>query len=194
MTLSRCWHTRCELLFTCCCCYHPRCGCGAHSPVGKWRARQCSGWGFRSFVRLCVGQCNPSILRRYEAGSFEYTRKALIDIHAELLQQLTALGGNVALEKLIKYVVVGRSCWLVGWCMGAYIIVAPCVTPRQIRHNTSRRLICIWIRVHACVLLLLSGVSRSYMHKKIVDDEEQRGDVPSPLVGLNLVLGGTDAV
>lgn len=71
----------------------------------------------------------------YEMGSFDYTRRALLEIHAELMDQLAALGGNKALKALI-----------------------------------------------------------TLMHRKIVDDEEQRGDVPSPLVGLNIALGGNDDV
>jgi len=71
----------------------------------------------------------------YEAGSFDFTRRALLKIHATLLEELKTLGGNKAVEKLI-----------------------------------------------------------AFMHKKIVDDEEQSGDVPSPLVGLNLVLGARNDI
>jgi geranylgeranyl diphosphate synthase type 3 len=77
-----------------------------------------------------VGLKKFAVKLMYETGSFDYTRRALIEIHRELLVQLEALGGNKALEKLIEL-----------------------------------------------------------MHKRIVDDEEQHGDVPSPLVGLNIVLG-----
>lgn len=76
---------------------------------------------------------NLKILIRFEAGSFDYTRKALLKIHKELLQQLESLGGNKPLQKLIEI-----------------------------------------------------------MHKKIVDDEfhdrSHTGLVPSPLVGLDLVM------
>jgi geranylgeranyl diphosphate synthase type 3 len=72
----------------------------------------------------------------YEAGSFDYTRKVLIQVHADLLQQLEALGGNRPLRKLIDL-----------------------------------------------------------MHVKILEDErENEGDVPSPLVGLNLILGERDDI
>jgi geranylgeranyl diphosphate synthase type 3 len=94
-------------------------------------AKECADVPHGRVLRCARGACAimPATCR-YEAGSFDYTRRALIEIHRELLEQLAGLGGNKALEKLIEL-----------------------------------------------------------MHKRIVEDEEQHGDVPSPLVGLNIILG-----
>lgn len=71
----------------------------------------------------------------YEMGSFDYTRKALIEVHAKLLIQLEELGGNKPLGELI-----------------------------------------------------------AKMHKKILADEQGKGDILSPLVGIDIVLGQQDSI